>query len=49
MWSIVIAFVDLGFDVRAPSETCGQALDLTSALQRVVVQSDIPHEKGDAA
>lgn len=49
MWGIVLAFVDLGYEVRSPRETCGQALDLRAALQAAVLGSDAPKEKGDAA
>lgn len=40
LWSIVIAFVDLGWEVGdTPPETCGQSLDLTAALRSAVVDS----------
>lgn len=45
LWSIVIAFVDLGWDVApGPSskETCGQVLDLRAALEAAMVQSEDP-------
>lgn len=40
LWSIILAFVDLGFDVRAPAEICGQAIDLTAVLAADMVNSD---------
>ena len=40
LWSIVLGFVDLGFDVKSPSETCGEALDLKAALEAAVLRSD---------
>ncbi|MGH1414827.1 MAG: hypothetical protein ACRBB0_15170 [Pelagimonas sp.] len=39
LWSIVLGFVDLGWELHATSqETCGQNLDLKTALARDVVQ-----------
>lgn len=52
MWSIVLAFVDLGFEVRSPEDCCGQAIDLKAAIESIMVDSEIStnrHEKGDAA
>jgi len=40
LWSIVIAFVDLGWDISdAPQKTGGQVLDLRAALTAAVVNS----------
>ncbi len=40
LWAIVIAFVDLGWEVSdAEQETCGQALDLRAALEAAVLYS----------
>ncbi|MEL6468055.1 MAG: hypothetical protein AAFQ58_24090 [Pseudomonadota bacterium] len=39
LWAIVVAFVDLGWDVEATSETCGQTLDLKAALTAAVLHS----------
>ena len=40
LWSIVLAFVDLDWDVTdAPKETCGQVLDLKAALTAAVLYS----------
>ena len=44
LWTIVLTFVDLGWDVEAASEAsekiCGQNIDLTAALMSAVVQSE---------
>lgn len=40
LWSIVIAFVDLGWNVAPASESCGQDLDLRAALEAAVLNSD---------
>lgn len=32
LWSIVLAFVDLGWDIKSGAESCGEAFDLHSAL-----------------
>ena len=50
LWSIVIAFVGLGFEVTAPADTCGEAIDLKAALAAAVVnfEEDINTEE-DAA
>lgn len=39
LWSIVVAFVDLGWQVRE-GESCGQALDLKAALEAAVLRSN---------
>lgn len=39
LWSIVIAFVDLGYDIKTDAETCGNVIDLKAALQAAVVNS----------
>ena len=42
LWSIVTAFVDLGWEVTGSAtgaETCGQPIDLKAALQAAVVNS----------
>lgn len=41
LWSIVVAFVDLGWDITPDAkETCGQDLDLTALLNAAVLQSE---------
>ncbi len=41
LWSIVMAFIDLGWDVTgAPKETSGQVIDLRAALTAAVLNSE---------
>ena len=40
LWAIVLGFVDLGFDVKSPAESCGEAIDLKAALHAAVVNSE---------
>lgn len=44
LWQIVIAFVDLGFELnphqQVGQQSCGQNLDLKSLLERAVLRSD---------
>jgi len=51
LWSIIQAFVDLGFEVKSPDElsaqTCGEAIDLKAALAAAMVSSS--DEEQDAA
>lgn len=50
LWSIVIAFVDLGFEVKSHADTCGEAIDLKAALAAAVVSSEEDkNTKEDAA
>ena len=39
LWTIVLCFVDLGWDVSDGSETCGETLDLKAALEAAVLNS----------
>lgn len=41
LWNVVVAFVDLGWDIQPPpaQKTCGQTLDLTAVLRDAVVNS----------
>ena len=39
LWAIVLGFVDLGFEVKSPSETCGEGFDLKAALEAAVLNS----------
>jgi hypothetical protein len=48
LWSIVLAFVDLGFDVKSPQETCGESIDLKAALAAAMLNSSKLEEE-DAA
>lgn len=42
VWSIALAFVDLGWDIDTREESSGQSFDLTAALRAAVLYS---HEK----
>ncbi|MEM6946397.1 MAG: hypothetical protein AAF565_21850, partial [Pseudomonadota bacterium] len=44
VWTIIVAFVDLGWEVAA-TKPCGQDLDLAAALRAAVLNST---EKEDA-
>ncbi|MEL7106257.1 MAG: hypothetical protein AAGM21_10080 [Pseudomonadota bacterium] len=50
LWSIVVAFVDLGFDVQSP-ESCGEAHDPLSDdppdLLHLLVQEQMNQDKED--
>lgn len=37
VWSIAMAFVDLGWDINASEESSGQSFDLTVSLQAAVL------------
>ena len=39
LWSIMLAFADLGWELDAPEKTSGQSLDLNAALQAAVLNS----------
>lgn len=39
LWSIMLAFVDLGWDIVGPEKTSGQSLDLTAVLHAAVLNS----------
>jgi len=39
LFTIVLGFVDLGFDITAQAETCGESFDLATALLADVVPS----------
>lgn len=46
LWSIVLTFVDLGWEVGpAPTESCGQVPDLAAALRRAVVNSEVTEQE----
>lgn len=40
IWSLAFAFVDLGWEINDTQENSGQSLDLITALQAAVVQSE---------
>lgn len=37
VWSIVLAFVDLGFDIKSAPEICGEEIDLHAILSAGVL------------
>jgi hypothetical protein len=45
LWGIVLAFVDLGFDINPTQETCGQIFDLKAVLEAAVLNSRGTHNK----
>ena len=48
LWSIVIAFVDLQWEITdASKETCGQTLDLRAALEAAVLNSETSSKPDD--
>ena len=49
LWAIVVAFVDLGWNVEATSETCGQTLDLKAALTAAVLPSRVRSKTEESA
>lgn len=50
LWSIVAAFVDLGWQVKPAAEICGQTIDLKAALEAAVLRSDdVTYEQEDNA
>ncbi len=50
LWSILLAFVDLGWDVGdTAKESCGQPLDLAAALRAVVLHSKDTKQEQEAS
>ncbi|WP_187432189.1 hypothetical protein ROLI_013170 [Roseobacter fucihabitans] len=47
LWSITVAFVDVGWGLSTEAEICGQDLDLTAALRSAVLNSQSQPEKED--
>jgi len=39
LWTIILSFVDLGFDVKSPADICGETIDLKAALETAVLNS----------
>lgn len=39
LWALVLSFVDLGFDVSAHPENCGENIDLKAVLEAAVLDS----------
>jgi hypothetical protein len=40
LWSIVVGFVDFGWDISSGDKICGEEIDLTTLLNAAVVNSD---------
>lgn len=40
IWNIVVSFVDLGFGISSSQQACEQQGDLSSAIERHVINSD---------
>lgn len=40
LWTIVLAFADLGFAIKDEAQSCGQMLDLKAALEAAMVNSE---------
>lgn len=49
VWSIAMAFVDLGWDVDTSENTSGQSFDLTAALRAAVLNSEESQDKQQEA
>lgn len=45
LWAVALAFVDLGWELEADTESCGQSYDLTAALRAAVLHSNERHEE----
>ena len=39
LWSIILCFVDLGYDIKSPAVICGETIDLKAALEAAVLHS----------
>lgn len=40
LWTVVLGFVDLGYEVKSSAEICGEAIDLAAILRAAVVNSE---------
>lgn len=49
LWSIVIGFVDLGWDIKSAPETCGEAFDLAAVLSAAMVSLEDDPKTGEEA
>lgn len=56
LWQIVVAFVDLGFDLNPHQhtqpdgqESCGQSIDLKSVLEAAVLNSNADQKAANSA
>ena len=43
LWSIVVSFIDMGFDVRSPEDACGQETEVDPLTDADVVPSSKGH------
>jgi hypothetical protein len=43
LWSIVVTFIDMGFDVRSPEDDCGQIAEDDPSANADVVPSIVDH------
>ncbi|WP_299867712.1 hypothetical protein [uncultured Roseobacter sp.] len=48
VWSIAMAFVDLGWDIDTGENTSGQSFDLTAALRAAVVHSEVNNSRSSS-
>ncbi|SFU79293.1 hypothetical protein SAMN04488527_11716 [Aliiroseovarius crassostreae] len=48
LWSLVLSFVDLGFDLNPTQISCGEELDLKALLEAAVLYSDQSNIKNTA-
>jgi len=46
VWSIVLAFVDLGFDIKSTPEICGEEIDLHAILTAGVLNLEDAQTEG---
>ena len=42
LWAIVRPFMDMGYAVKPTAETCGNTIDLKTALETAVIHLDTP-------
>ncbi|MEP2640063.1 MULTISPECIES: hypothetical protein [Alphaproteobacteria] len=49
VWSIVMVFIDLGWDIDTGEKTSGKDLDLTTTLRAAVLNSQDPDDKEQEA
>ncbi|KIC51054.1 hypothetical protein [Tateyamaria sp. ANG-S1] len=49
LWSIILAFVDLGWDINSTPETCGETIDLKAALEAAVLSSEASEKHNEEA
>ncbi len=49
LWSIVLAFTDLGWNIKSSAKSCGEALDLHTVLAAHMVRSNEMQNDEEAA